>query len=245
MRADPRDADYYLDDTLTRRARRAEHFALVQVCTSAYYIRVPEENVSLRARHRAQTTREIHRAAWELTQLHGYGATTVEAIAERSGVSRRTFFNYFASKEDAVLGLKPVNMPPADLERYEDPATGDEFSRTVRLFQAVLRHSSGFAATGKERQALLTANPELSRRIGLHITAAESLVAATVADHSDGRGCPRSEEISQAYVLMAGAVLKYVYRNNEDLTSNSDAQAVDRAVEHALSVFRAAFKEIS
>lgn len=201
--------------------------------------------MSLRERHRTQTSREIHEAAWELTQGNGYAATTVEAIAERAGVSRRTFFNYFACKEDAVLGLKPVHMPQADLERYQDPSTGDEFSRTVRLFQAVLRHSAGFSATGKERKELLAANPDLSRKIGLHITAAESLVASTVAEHSGGSSSTLDSDRSQAYVLMAGSVLKYVYRNNEDLTSNSDPGVVDRAVEQALSVFRSAFKEIS
>lgn len=206
---------------------------------------MPEENASLRERHRAQTSREIHEAAWELTQRNGYAATTVEAIAERAGVSRRTFFNYFACKEDAVLGLKPVQIPPGDLERYDDPASGDEFSRTVRLFMAVLRHSAGFSATGKERKELLAANPDLSRKVGLHITAAESLVASTIAERATSSSTTRSPERSQAYVLMAGSVLKYVYRNNEDLTSNSDPVIVDRALEQALSVFRSAFKEIS
>lgn len=201
--------------------------------------------MSLRERHRDQTSREIHEAAWELSRHNGYGATTVEAIAERAGVSRRTFFNYFACKEDAVLGLKPVHMPQAALENYEDHTTGDEFSRTVRLFLAVLRHSARFSATGRERKELLAANPDLSRKIGLHITAAESLVASTIAEHSNGASSTRASERSQAYVLMAGSVLKYVYRNNEDLTSNSDPSVIDRAVEQALSVFRSAFKEIS
>lgn len=201
--------------------------------------------MSLRERHRARTFREIHEAAWELTQRGGYGATTVEAIAERAGVSRRTFFNYFPSKEDAVLGLKPVHMPQEDVERYRDPANGDEFSRTVRLFLAILRHSSSFSATGKERKELLVANPELSRKIGLHIMTAESLVATTIGEHSGGTASTRSCERSQAYVLMAGSVLKYVYRNNEDLTINYDPDVLDRGVEQALSVFRSAFKEIS
>jgi len=201
--------------------------------------------MSLRERHRARTFREIHEAAWELTQRGGYGATTVEAIAERAGVSRRTFFNYFPSKEDAVLGLKPVHMPQEDVERYRDPANGDEFSRTVRLFLAILRHSSRFSATGKERKELLAANPELSRKIGLHIMTAESLVATTIGEHPGGTASTRSCETSQAYVLMAGSVLKYVYRNNEDLTINCDPDILDRAVEQALSVFRSAFKEIS
>ena len=63
--------------------------------------------------------------------------------------------------------------------------------------------------------------------------------------HTSGTASTRSCETSQAYVLMAGSVLKYVYRNNEDLTINCDPDVLDRAVEQALSVFRSAFKEIS
>ena len=144
-----------------------------------------------------------------------------------------------------MLGLKPVHMPQEDVKRYQDPANGDEFSRTVRLFLAILRHSSSFSATGKERKELLAANPELSRKISLHIMAAESLVATAIGEHSGVTTSTRSCERSQAYVLMAGSVLKYVYRINEDLTINCDPDVLGRAVEQALSVFRSAFKEIS
>nr|WP_077693472.1 TetR/AcrR family transcriptional regulator [Nocardiopsis sinuspersici] len=38
-----------------------------------------------------------------LTVEHGFDQVTVEAIAEAANISRRTFSNYFACKEDAVL----------------------------------------------------------------------------------------------------------------------------------------------
>lgn len=200
--------------------------------------------MSLRERHRIRTFHEIHQAAWALTQEKGYCATTAEMIAERAGVSRRTFFNYFGSKEDAVLGLQPVEVPASAMERYEDPTTGDEFSRTVRLFMAVLRRSSCFTGSTRQRQQLIAQHPELSQRISTHITRTESLVATTVAEHSAPHAAGDTG-ISQAYVLMAGSVLKYVFRNNEELTAGSDEAVVDRAVEQGLSVFRRAFKEIS
>lgn len=47
----------------------------------------------------------MHRAAVELVAEHGAAHVTTEMIAERAGVSPRTFFNYWGSKEAAVLGV--------------------------------------------------------------------------------------------------------------------------------------------
>jgi AcrR family transcriptional regulator len=60
----------------------------------------------LRARRRQATSAEIEAAAFELFEQHGSEHTTVYGIAAAAGVSPRTFFRYFASKEDAVLGVK-------------------------------------------------------------------------------------------------------------------------------------------
>jgi len=45
----------------------------------------------------------IAAAARELFTAQGYERTTVETIAERAGVSRRTFFRHFPSKDDAIF----------------------------------------------------------------------------------------------------------------------------------------------
>ena len=61
---------------------------------------VPQD---LRARRRLDTSREIHRAALDLFEEHGVRETTVQQIADRAGVSHRTFFRYYTSKEQAAL----------------------------------------------------------------------------------------------------------------------------------------------
>ena len=50
------------------------------------------------------TVAAIRTAALELATEHGYDRTTVDRICERAGVSQRTFFNHFPTKQDAFLG---------------------------------------------------------------------------------------------------------------------------------------------
>ncbi|MEO9322072.1 TetR family transcriptional regulator [Nocardioides sp. C4-1] len=58
---------------------------------------------ALRERRRRQTEREIGDAALDLFERHGIDGTTVDDIARAAGISARTFFRYFPTKERAAL----------------------------------------------------------------------------------------------------------------------------------------------
>lgn len=59
--------------------------------------------LGLREQKRRDTYLRIVDAGMNLFVEHGYHATTLDVIAEAAGISRRTFFSYFAGKEELLV----------------------------------------------------------------------------------------------------------------------------------------------
>lgn len=61
------------------------------------------QQLGLRARRRFETHREVQAALLSLLEERALSDVTVAEVAERAGISPRTFFRYFESKEAALL----------------------------------------------------------------------------------------------------------------------------------------------
>ena len=94
-----------------------------------------DPDIGLRSRKKLKTRIAIEDAALELFDEQGYDATTVEQIAERAEVSTTTFFRYFPTKAEVVLGDQGQKLP--DLYRAILGRPGDE-SDLVATRHAVL-----------------------------------------------------------------------------------------------------------
>lgn len=82
------------------------------------------EGAGLRYRKKRKTRLAVERAALELVLERGYDGVKVEDICERAEISRKTFFNYYRSKVEAVVGRM------------------DAFPTTERLTEILDEHSS-------------------------------------------------------------------------------------------------------
>lgn len=114
-----------------------------------------------------KTRRALIAAARALTADVGLAGFTVEELCERVGISRRTFFNYFASKDDAVLGYA-IQSPLAELEQeFLDSRDRGESLLTalVDLSAATFREMGDPTSSPAVVFELLIDNPGLLRRL--------------------------------------------------------------------------------
>jgi AcrR family transcriptional regulator len=150
---------------------------------------MPDAEPGLRERKRRATRRAIQQAALRIAIEDGLGAVTVDEISRRADVSPRTFFNYFPSKEQAILGDDPQLPDDAALQAFVDGGpSGDLLADIGTLLVHSTRELIEERGLIEERQQVLRANPELfSRRMASMKEFQAELQAATTRrlEHAD------------------------------------------------------------
>lgn len=110
----------------------------------------------LRERKRRQTLQRISEVSLELFAAKGYEATTIDEIAAAAGISRRTFFYYFDSKEDilpAYVGGFAEALKALVIENASAGAPLDIVRQAVLELVAPHRESQMLATSRLMRQS--------------------------------------------------------------------------------------------
>jgi len=205
-----------------------------------------EPVLPLRERNRLSAWSAIHEAAAQMALEVGPAHATVGAIADAAGVSTRSFFNYFPTKEDAVLGLQACTLSDESLDRFRAQDLS-LLRRTVRLMNDVLRSTAPEVARSEQRRELIRAYPELRFRIVQHTTEAEKLTLSVVAGELADRPAPAGQEghatpdeTARVLVMLAGVITRFAY-SREPFPMEVDADSLDRAID----TFREATEDAS
>jgi AcrR family transcriptional regulator len=118
--------------------------------------------VELREQRRERTAREIQQAAMSLFAERGYDGVTVEDIAHESGISERTFFRYFASKDHLLVAeaSRRIDVIHDSLVAQDESLDAWQALRNAVLDQSgseeqVGRNAAIWAHLTKEAPALL------------------------------------------------------------------------------------------
>lgn len=122
----------------------------------------------LRARRRTATRLEVREAALTLFEQRGVDRTTVDEIAHAAGISQRTFFRYFATKEECVLfDMYGFEEAVEDCLRTADPARltlADLEAVLARTLEGIRNdEQSEIAATALRIHTLVATDATLSR----------------------------------------------------------------------------------
>ena len=180
----------------------------------------------LRERKRRETLKRITEAGMCLFIEKGYEATTLDDIAAEAGISRRTFFYYFKSKDDILLSLQsgmgdmivdalqhaPRDKRPLDAIRdaivkvcaavpADDMIAIDRLMRSSEAVQArkqasYIQHERALFAALRERW------PEPERETGLRLVAMLAIGATRLASDAlsrEGGKRPLTELLHEAF----------------------------------------------
>lgn len=174
----------------------------------------------------------LQRAAIGLFVELGYDAVTISQIAERAGLTRRSFFRYFPDKRE-VLFLGSERLAP-EIERRLRAASADEPVPDVVI--RVLGEVGGLLLIDRHaqqrRRVVIAASPELRERD----RSKSADTAASIARALIGRGTPSVE------ANLLGAVYSEAFRSAYDQALEDDELSLEDHLSAAIRMIETSLR---
>lgn len=156
------------------------------------------------ARWEPDASLRLREAALDLFAEHGFEQTTAKQIAERAGVTERTFFRHFGDKREVLFGTEAALTATL----VDAVAAAPARASTAKVVEAALR------AAGRQMQprraflrrfaAVVAAHPELrERELAKQQSMAAALGEALAARGLDAVGAQLAGELAIAVLRLA------------------------------------------
>jgi AcrR family transcriptional regulator len=176
---------------------------------------------SLRARHRRRTEAAIVAAGLELFAERGFERTTVHQIAAAAEISRRTFFRYFADKEELFFAEDERLLQVVEDTLDGAPPGEPVLDLARRATRALASHSAADPERRLARERLIAATPALQvRRMAKTLRWERA-----IAERLEGRGSTWPEALLAPKLALAcfqTAYQRWVLDPGQDLPALVD-----------------------
>ncbi|MCO5995653.1 TetR/AcrR family transcriptional regulator [Actinoallomurus rhizosphaericola] len=182
-----------------------------------------------RERKKAETREALRAAAIRLFLEHGPSAVTVNDICDAAGVSRRTFFNYFESKEAALFAWDQRLTDEFAARLAARPSHEAPLTALRRAMDDTL--PSFAAQTGWDaRKMLFSACPELRTKVLHAVFRLETRLVDTLTDRI---GCPADSLYPRLLAAATGSAFRAAFTGWTPETGIEGLQAlIDQAFDH-------------
>jgi AcrR family transcriptional regulator len=135
----------------------------------------------------------LEQAAMELYRERGFEQTTVAEIAERAGLTKRTFFRHFTDKRDVLFAGAHLLQERVAGAVAGAPESAAPITAVAAGIQSAVTLLQENPERVRDRQAVVSANPELRERELIKLAS----LAAAVADALRARGvAPRAADLA-------------------------------------------------
>lgn len=143
----------------------------------------PGAECGLRERKKAATRQALREAARRLVAERGLDKLTIDAICAEVSVSPRTFFNYFPSKEDALVGDGPTLPDAAVVDELLARHGDDTLAGVHAVVRSVVERVAADPAGTEARMRLVNEYPQLWTTLMARFQAFERDLTDAIARH--------------------------------------------------------------
>ncbi|HEY4333003.1 MAG TPA: TetR family transcriptional regulator [Ilumatobacteraceae bacterium] len=193
----------------------------------------------LREMKKERTRAEIVRVALRMFARRGFDAVTVEEIAAEAEVSHRTFYRYFATKEELVLGPLPHNLQAFQVSFGARPHTESVVESVRAAMVAMACTWEEDLDDGHGLLQLIRKTPSLQQRQNERHTAFENVMVPLI---SSRLGVDPLEDIRPA--LIAGCAMAAMRTATNQWLSSDHPRPLSSIVEKALTMITEAFADV-
>ena len=116
------------------------------------------------SRWKPNASDRLEQAALDLYRERGFEQTTVAEIAERAGLTERTFFRYFADKREVLFRGQDRLHDIYVSAIVNAPASATPLDAVAAAFEVVAPLFQDRYDLARQRQSVIAANPELQER---------------------------------------------------------------------------------